>query len=94
MKKQALKKPIPMATIKKLHKTGKKISGIISMSLNEIIGTPHEEVLDKMSERLTGTMLLEGFSYKIVGLDGKNNILLKVVGNADAIVEVEEEDEV
>ena len=88
MKKKikALKKPLSMAQIKKAHKAGKKLTGIIAISLIELIQNDEERVLDIISERLTGTELLENFSYKVAGMDSKNNILLKVVGDVDYVL--------
>jgi hypothetical protein len=64
------------------------VKGVIEIELAEVIDNDFESFLDVISEKLTGSTLLMGTDYSIVGRNG-NAILLAVTGDASMILEDE-----
>lgn len=61
------------------------IEGIIEIDIHEMINQDLEGFLDLISERLTGSPLLNDSNNEVVGREGEN-ILLKVTGDASLIL--------
>lgn len=68
----------------------KRVSGIVSVRLGEVIERDYEEFLDLISEKLVGTILLSDINYKLVGSvendSGGHNLLISVSGDAGDII--------
>lgn len=65
------------------------IEGVISIDIHEFINNDLEGFLDLISERLTGSILLNGSDYQMIGSKG-DDVFLKVTGDASLILESEE----
>ncbi len=70
------------------------LEGIVELDLARIIDLGHAGVLDELSELLTGTDLLQDFSWDVVGWDhtrpGQDVLHIKVAGNASSCFSEEE----
>lgn len=66
------------------------VEGIISMELSEAINLDLEGFLDTVSEKLTGSCLLSGTDYDLVGHD-RNTLHLRITGDASLILAEGEE---
>lgn len=87
---EVLRKPLSMTAMKKLAKKDNWwICGTVQVDLSEIVGLDLEGFLDLISQRLTGTDILENQSYEIVG-HIKDSLLLFIEGDARAILKTEE----
>lgn len=68
------------------------VEGYVQIHISEMIDNDYEAFLDAISEELVGSDLLMDVNYDVVGLaDEPNELILKVSGDASAIVESEEE---
>lgn len=65
------------------------IHNIVSVNIYNIIDMNFDQFLDHLSILLTGTDILSDINYKMVGIDD-DNILFKVSGNVDLIIENED----
>lgn len=70
---------------------GNWIEGEIKIDFNQIVRLDLEGLADQVSLRLTGTEILENFTYSPIGIeDGR--VILKVRGDATAIIETHVDD--
>lgn len=71
--------------------SGNWIEGEIKIDFNQIVSLDLDGMCDQVSLRLTGTEILENFTYTPIGIeDGK--VVLKVRGDATAIIETSVDD--
>jgi hypothetical protein len=66
------------------------VSGVVKVTLDEVIKRDLEGFLDLVSTRLTGSELLMEIGYQVVGHQG-DTLLIKVRGQVDQLLELEEE---
>lgn len=69
------------------------ISGVVAVSLSDLIEGDRDNFLDYISEKLTGSPLLMNIDFKVVGGVPENEdlVLIEVVGDASGIIEAEYE---
>ena len=79
---------LSMDDMKEMMNEKGMVEGIIEVDIHEFINQDLEGFLDLISERLTGSPLLNGSNYDVVGREG-DSILLKVTGDASLILESE-----
>lgn len=86
-----LTEPFSEEEIKTLRDEAGYISGIVAVSLSNLIEGDRDNFLDYISEKLTGSPLLMDIDFKVVGGVPENEdlVLIEVVGDTSAIVEVE-----
>lgn len=70
------------------------ISKIIRMSLDEMLECSLGGIEEIMSEALTDTPYLDNITYKIVGHEEKNILLIRVTGDANRVLYELELDEI
>ncbi len=99
MRYNVLKKPLTKTAIKaQLAGTGKRyhgepgepwpgIDGVVAIGLSEVVDRDFEQFLDLLSERLTGTELLENIDYDVVGHDG-NELHILVSGDPAGVLSI------
>lgn len=80
--------PLSQQTMKTQQETNGFIEGQVTVELKEITHRDHEQFLDLLSERLTGSDCLGGIDYTIIG-HTKTAIILKVTGDACYIIDEE-----
>jgi hypothetical protein len=56
------------------------VTGIVKVTLQEVINTDAEGFLDRLGEELVGSSLLMDISYEVVGNNG-NTLLIQVTGD-------------
>lgn len=72
-----------MLTRKDIAEDG-SVAGYATFPVDDIISADHEWLLDSMSEQVTGTILLQGFTYTVDSVDkDQNTITFKVEGFID-----------
>lgn len=86
-----LTEPLSEEEIKSMRDEAGYISGIVAVSLSDLIEGDRDYFLDYISYKLTGSPLLMDIDFKVVGGVPENEdlVLMKVVGDASGIVEVE-----
>lgn len=89
MSKEVIQQPLSAAELQKRADESGFVSGIVSVSLGEIIEANHEGFLDLLSQRLTGTEILADISYSVEGLAAHDSLLIAVTGDVNAIIETE-----
>ncbi len=72
---------VPLTIEEQKKAEGYNVSGVIAVSIGELIKHDREEILDIISNRLIGNEFLTGIFYDIVGYKD-NTIHLKITGNA------------
>ena len=75
--------------MKSMQEENGMVEGVISVDIHEFINNDLEGFLDLISERLTGSTLLNGSDYQMIGSKG-DDVFLKVTGDASLILESEE----
>lgn len=79
---KVIEKPFSIKKIRKLTKNGERfLEGVVSVDLSEVVDADLEGFLNILSERLTGSVLLENFSYLAVGA-AENTLHIRVCGDA------------
>jgi hypothetical protein len=63
------------------------IVGEVAFTANELIHDDLEALLDEMSERLTGTIILTDIDFQPVRVDDEHRVVLLVSGNITDIVD-------
>jgi hypothetical protein len=63
------------------------IVGEVAFTANELIHDDFEALLDEMSERLTGTIILTDIDFQPVRVDDEHRVVLLVSGNITDIVD-------
>jgi hypothetical protein len=63
------------------------IVGEVAFTVNELIHDDFEALLDEMSERLTGTIILTDIDFQPVRVDDEHRVVLLVSGNITDIVD-------
>jgi hypothetical protein len=63
------------------------IVGEVAFTANELIHDDFEDLLDEMSERLTGTIILTDIDFQPVRVDDEHRVVLLVSGNITDIVD-------
>ena len=82
-------KPYSIAEIRKLSDNGKqRISGIIQYPIFDSI-TEWDDFLEDLSQRLTGTTVLQDIEFEIIDCDN-NNIYMEIKGDPELILILED----
>lgn len=76
-----LTNPLPLKTQWTICDDKGYLEGTILMSLNDLISKDHDTLLDLMSSKLVGDVLLEDISYSTIGTTEDSNVKVKVRGN-------------
>lgn len=73
---------VPMSVEKqwKLCAEDGTLEGNIIMRFDELMTADQDELLDLMSERLTGSPMMSGISYDVIGLTSSNDIIVHIEG--------------
>lgn len=82
--------PLPLKTQWAICDDNGYLEGTILMSLNDLISKDNDTLLDLMSSKLVGDVLLTDISYSTIGTTEDSNVKVKVRGN---IYECEPTDE-
>lgn len=93
---KVLDKPLSVKELSDLSKKDESgfITGVVPIDLDTLVedGFDYEQFLDAISERLTGSVLLQDISYRVVGHDG-NTLHIEVHGDPSSILANADEDE-
>lgn len=82
-----LNAPLTPAQLREGENTDGYVTGAVSVSPSDLIDNDLEGVLDILSERLTGTDLLEDISYRVIGA-ADDMIHVEVTGNPVSVLEL------
>lgn len=87
---EVMARPLSYARMRQMADENNFVSGVVKVTLDEVIKRDLEGFLDLVSTRLTGSELLMEIGYQVVGHQG-DTLLIKVRGQVDQLLELEEE---
>lgn len=89
-----LTKPLTLEEIRSGLSDAGQITGVVSIALNDIGNAEgFDDFNTLLSEALTGSDLLEGISYEVVGFAADNVLHIEVSGEANSVLEAVDEDD-
>lgn len=81
-----MRRPYSMRFLNK-QPVGARVTGVVKLTLNEVLDAGFEGFLDLISTRLIGSELLSDSSYKAVGTTRSGDLLIEVSGDPTLAVE-------
>lgn len=63
------------------------VEGYVEMNLFDMVGVDDDDILNEISTKLVGSDLLFDIVYEVVAVGEKNNLILKVTGDASYVIE-------
>ena len=85
-----LTKPMTVEEMKKNMNNDCFIKGNVAINLSDAIDNDLEGFLDILSENLTGSPLLMDISYKVVGCEDGDMLIIEVIGDVSNILDSED----
>lgn len=92
MKYLYLTKPMTIEEMKRNMNEDCFIKGNIAINLSDAIDNDFEGFLDVLSESLTGSPLLMDISYKVVGFEDGDILIIEVIGDVSNILDTEDDE--
>lgn len=84
-----LTKPLTYNQMREMKDEDNKVEGIVLTSTTELIEGDRDQLLDTLSERLTGSTLLYDMDFTFLGQIDEENMMVKVSGNVTDILKQE-----
>lgn len=84
-----LTKPLTYKQLRDMKDEDNKVKGIVLTSTTELIEGDRDQLLDTLSERLTGSTLLNDMDFTFLGQIDEENMMVEVSGNVIDILEQE-----
>lgn len=82
--------PYTMEQMRTLRDENNYITGLITICVYDMIDMDIETFLDTLSTKLTGTTILHDINYEFIGNDNNDNLIFRVTGDLDLIINDED----
>lgn len=84
-----LTKPLTYTQLREMKDEDNNVEGIVLTSTTELIEGDRDQLLNTLSERLTGSTLLYDMDFKFLGQIDEENMMVEVSGNVTDILKQE-----